>query len=144
MSATARMRRRIVSPTQGLNPMGENTADFADKFEPVGGKNFFYIRYLNRGCAGSLLRKALWVQISLLSGKIQGNFADLTAKAGRRLDFPTISQLVTPKFPTHPNREFSGANRELFPAEQGKNLGRMEFSERTGLSRGKLGDNNGP
>ena len=52
---------------------------------------------------------------SLLSGKIQGNFADLTAKTGRRLDFPTISQLVTPKFPTHLNREFSGTNRECFP-----------------------------
>ena len=83
------MRRRIVSPTQGLNPMGENTADFADKFEPVGGKNFFYIRYLNRGCAGSLLRKALWVQISLLSGKIQGNFANLAAKARREISFPS-------------------------------------------------------
>jgi hypothetical protein len=33
--------------------MGENTADFRDKFDPVEGKNFFYIRYLNRGCAGS-------------------------------------------------------------------------------------------
>ena len=55
---------------------------------------------------------------SLLSGKIQGNFVDLAAKAGRGLGFPTISQLLTPKFPTHPNREFCGANRELFPAEQ--------------------------
>ena len=27
--------------------------------EPVGGKNFFYIRYLNRGCAGSLQRTRL-------------------------------------------------------------------------------------
>jgi hypothetical protein len=56
------------------------------------------------------------VRVSLLSGKIQGNFADLAAKEGRWLGFPTISQLVTPKFPTHLNREFSGANRELFPA----------------------------
>ena len=116
MSGAAWIRHKIVSPTPGLNPMGENTADFRDKFDPVEGKNFFYIRYLNRGCAGSLLRKALWVQISLLSGKIQGNFADLAAKAGSRLGFPTISQLVTPKFPTHLNREFYGANRELFPA----------------------------
>jgi len=29
--------------------------------------------------------------------------------------FPNISQLVTPKFPTHLNREFCGANRECFP-----------------------------
>jgi hypothetical protein len=57
-------------------------------------------------------------QNSLITGKIQGNFADLTAKAGRRLDFPTISQLITPKFPAHLNREFYRANRELFPAEQ--------------------------
>jgi hypothetical protein len=56
---------------------------------------------------------------SLLSGKIQGNFADLAAKAGRGLGFPTISQLLTLKFPTHQNREFCRANRELFPAEQG-------------------------
>ncbi|MGB6924203.1 MAG: hypothetical protein WBE08_12165, partial [Methyloceanibacter sp.] len=60
--------------------------------------------------------------ISLLSGKIQGNFPDLAAQARRRLGFPTISQLLTSKFPTHPNREFSGANRELFSAEQGKSL----------------------
>jgi hypothetical protein len=59
---------------------------------------------------------------SLLSGKIQGNFADLAAKARREISFPSISQLLTPKFPTHPNREFSGANREFFPAEQGKSL----------------------
>ena len=56
---------------------------------------------------------------SLIHGKIQGNFPDLAAKARKRLGFPTISQLLTPKFPTHPNREFSGANRELFAAEQG-------------------------
>ena len=56
---------------------------------------------------------------SLIRGKIQGNFADLATKAGRRLCFPTISQLLTPKFPTYPNREFCRANRELFPAEQG-------------------------
>ena len=56
------------------------------------------------------------------AGKIQGNFPDLTAKAERPLGFPTMSQLVTPKFPTHPNREFCRANRELFPAEQGKSL----------------------
>ena len=55
-------------------------------------------------------------KFSLLSGNIiQRNFADLAAKAGRRLGFPTISQLVTPKFPTHLNREFCGANRECFP-----------------------------
>jgi len=34
-------------------------------------------------------------------------------------------QLVTTEFPTHPNREFSGANRELFPAEQGKSLAKI-------------------
>jgi hypothetical protein len=59
---------------------------------------------------------------SLIHGKIQGNFPDLAAKARRRLGFPTINQLVTPKFPTHPNREFSGTNRELFHADQGKSL----------------------
>ena len=96
------------------------------------------------GCAERLRRTSLCPSNSLISGKIQGIFADLAAKAGRRLGFPTMSQLVTPKFPTHLNREFCAANRELFPAEQRKNLGRMEFSERTGLSRGKLGDNNGP
>jgi len=71
--------------------------------------------------------------ISLITGKIQGNFPDLAAKAGRRLGFPTVSQLVTPKFPTHPNRQFCGANRELFPAEQGKSLAKSpaKFSERT-------------
>ena len=53
---------------------------------------------------------------SLIHGKIQGNLADLAAKAGRRLGFPIIDQLLTSKFPTHPNREFSGANRELFSA----------------------------
>ena len=42
----------------------------------------------------------------------------MPAKARRRLEFPTISQLLTPKFPTYPNREFCRANRELFPAEQ--------------------------
>ena len=56
---------------------------------------------------------------SLLSGKIQGILPDLAAKAKKRIGFPTISQLLTAKFPPHPNREFSGANRELFPAEQG-------------------------
>jgi hypothetical protein len=70
--------------------------------------------------------------------KIQGNFADLAAKAERGLSFPTTSQLVTPKFPTHLNREFSGANRESFPGRAGNvewlNLQRMEFSERTGAS----------
>ena len=60
--------------------------------------------------------------ISLITGKIQGNFPDLAAKARRQLGFPIISELVTPKFPTHPNREFFGANRELFPADQGKSL----------------------
>lgn len=49
---------------------------------------------------------------SLIRGKIQGNFVDSAAKAQWRLGFPTIDQLVAPKFPTHPNRE-------LFPAEQG-------------------------
>ena len=57
--------------------------------------------------------------------EIQGIFADLTAKAGRRLGFPTISQLVRPKFPTHPNREFSGANRDSFSAAQGKSRGQI-------------------
>jgi hypothetical protein len=59
-----------------------------------------------------------------LSGpaKGAGHFADLAAKADRRLGFPTISQLVAPKFSTRPNRDSSGANRELFPAEQGKSL----------------------
>src|SRR5665811_1080528 len=73
---------------------------------------------------------------SLICGQIQGNFADLAAKAGSRLCFPTISQLLTPKFPTHQNREFCRANRELFPAEQGKSLANLqgvEFSVRTGL-----------
>ena len=72
-------------------------------------------------CWESLANDSLG-SISLIHGKIQGNFADLAAKAGRRLGFPTISQPLTPKFPTHQNREFCGANRELFPAEQGKSL----------------------
>jgi len=74
------------------------------------------------GCAERLRRTSLCPSNSLISGKIQGIFADLAAKAGRRLGFPTMSQLVTPKFPTHLNREFCAANRELFPAEQGKSL----------------------
>gem|GEM_PF-6388566 len=74
------------------------------------------------GCAGRLRRTCLGSPISLITGKIQGNFPDLAAKARRQLGFPIISQLLTPKFPTHPNREFCRANRELFPAEQGKSL----------------------
>ena len=50
---------------------------------------------------------------SLIHGKIQGNFPDLAAKARRRLGFPTISQLLTPKFPTHLNRELFRRNREF-------------------------------
>jgi hypothetical protein len=42
--------------------------------------------------------------ISLITGKIQGTFPDLAAKARRRLGFPIISQLLTPKFPTHPEQ----------------------------------------
>ena len=42
---------------------------------------------------------------SLFPGKIQENYADLAAKGGKSLGFPTIRQLVTPKFPTHENRE---------------------------------------
>ena len=49
-----------------------------------------------------------------------GKLRRSSRKGGKRLGFPTISQLVTPKFPTHLNREFSGANRELFPVEQGR------------------------
>jgi hypothetical protein len=82
----------------------------------------FYINDLCWLCWQSLAKDSLGSN-SLIHGKIQGNFGDLAAKARRRLSFPTISQLVTPKFPTHPNREFSGANRELFPAEQGKSCG---------------------
>jgi len=100
----------------------------------------FYINDLVWLCSQSLAKASLGSN-SLIHGKIQGNFADLAAKAGRRFGFPTISQLVTPKFPTHPNREFSGANRELFPAEQGKSLakspadgifGKDRFSVHTG------------
>ena len=54
--------------------------------------------------------------ISLITREIQGNFADLAATARRGLSFLSINQLLTSKFPTHLNREFSGANRELFPA----------------------------
>ena len=50
---------------------------------------------------------------SLLSGKIQGNFADLAAKTGRRLGFPTIDQRVAHKFPKHLNRELFRRNREF-------------------------------
>ena len=44
-----------------------------------------------------------------------GKLRRSSRQGGKRLGFPTISQLVMPKFPTHLNREFSGANRELFP-----------------------------
>ena len=69
---------------------------------------------------------------SLIRWKIQGNFPDLAAKAGRPVGLPTMSQLVTPKFPTHPNRDFCRANRDCFPHSRENhlpNLQRMEFSE---------------
>ena len=69
-------------------------------------------------CWQSLAKDSLGSN-SLIRGKIQGNSPDLAAKVRRGLGFPSISQLVTPKFPAHRNREFSGANRELFAAEQG-------------------------
>ena len=51
-----------------------------------------------------------------------GKFCKSSREGAKRDQFSVISQLLTPKFPTHPNREFYGANRELFPAEQGKSL----------------------
>jgi hypothetical protein len=50
---------------------------------------------------------------SLISGKIQGIFADLGSKPGGCLSFRYISQSLAAKFPTHENREFFGANREF-------------------------------
>ena len=51
-----------------------------------------------------------------------GKFCKSSREGAKRDQFSVISQLLTPKYPTHPNREFYGANRELFPAEQGKSL----------------------
>ena len=103
MSATARMRRRIVSPTQGLNPMGENTADFADKFEPVGGKNFFYIRYLNRGCAGSLQRTALRVEFPV-KRENTGKFRRSSREGGKRARFSDYKSAGYAKIPYAPEQ----------------------------------------
>ena len=45
-----------------------------------------------------------------------GKFRKSSHEVAKTARFLTISQLVTPKFPPHPNREFSEANGELFPA----------------------------
>jgi hypothetical protein len=73
LSATAIIRRRIVSPTNGLNPMDENTPDFATNLTLWEGKKLFYIRYLGGGCVGSPKLTCL----SLQNGEMQGDFAKL-------------------------------------------------------------------
>jgi hypothetical protein len=101
---------------------GRNLAGIRGKFcSLTRALKLFCINDLAWLCWQSLAKDSLSSN-SLIHGKIQGNFADLAAKAGGQLSFPNISQLVTPKFPTHQNREFCRANRELFPAEQGKSL----------------------
>ena len=59
---------------------------------------------------------------SLIHRKIQGKFQNLAANTQNGPGFLTVDPSVTPKFPMHRNREFSGTNRELFPADQGKSL----------------------
>ena len=98
------------------NLRGGNLAEFREEVGLLArAYNYCKINELAWLCWQSLAKNSLGSN-SLIHGKIQGNFVDLAAKVGRRLSFPTITQLVTPKFPTHPNREFSGANRELFLA----------------------------
>jgi hypothetical protein len=50
---------------------------------------------------------------SLLAGKIQGIFTARRCEAGERCKRKPPCQGVTRKFPTPPNREFFGINREL-------------------------------
>jgi hypothetical protein len=50
---------------------------------------------------------------SLLGGKIQRIFADLTQLRGSGLRFCSEDQLVAAKFPNPLNREFSQDNSEL-------------------------------
>ena len=72
MSATALIRCKNRLSPQGLNSMGENTPDFATNLTLWKGTTFFYIRYLDGGCAGSLERTALRLSNSLITGKIEG------------------------------------------------------------------------
>ena len=114
---------------------GRNLAGIPEEFGSLArAQRCFYINdsaWLCWEAAANLSRQS----ISLITGKIQGNFPDLAAKARRRLGFPIISQLLTPKFPTHPNREFCRANRELFPAEQGKSLAQSPADGNFGKDR---------
>jgi len=115
------------------NLRGRKLAGIREEFSATRqSRKFLPHRRVNWLCWQSLAKDSLSSN-SLIHGKIQGNFPDLAAKARRAIRFPTISQLLTPKFPAHQNREFCRVNRELFPAEQGKslakslNLLRMEF-----------------
>ena len=73
MSATALIRRRIVSPTKGLNPMGENTADFAINLTQRKGNELFYMDdvAVSAGCS-----ERVSALNSLIPGKIQGIFVE--------------------------------------------------------------------
>ena len=59
--------------------MGENTPDFATNLTQRKGNEFFYIKYLDGGCAGSPEPTCL----SLQFGEMQGDFAKLQGQ--RRL-----------------------------------------------------------
>ena len=50
-------------------------------------------------------------EFSLLSGKIQGTFADLASKTRLGSVIAHVNQRVTAKFPAHRDREFFAANR---------------------------------
>src|SRR5680860_720524 len=52
-------------------------------------------------------------EISLLRGKIQGISTDSAPETVQGSVFRTINQLVTAKFPTQQNREFSRENSEF-------------------------------
>ena len=100
---------------------GRNLAGIREEFASLAdSKKFFYINDLWWLCWQSSANVSLGSN-SLIRGKIQGILPVLAAKA-RKFGFPKISQLLTTKFPTHQNREFCRANRELFPAEQGRAL----------------------
>jgi hypothetical protein len=83
--------------------MGENTADFRDKFDPVEGKNFFYIRYLNRGCAGSHWRKALWVQVPV-KRENTGKFCRSSREGAKRDQFSVYKSAGYTQIPYAPEQ----------------------------------------
>ena len=61
---------------------------------------------------------------SLITGKIQGIFANLASRPGRSFVFGYINQSLAAKFPMHKNRVFFRGIREVAIRYQG-NLKRM-------------------